>query len=54
MNNKPVVWTDKHTKIVKEYERRKKEGTIKEYVLIEKDDTKEQIKERFNKLMGRE
>ena len=34
--NKPV-WTDKHTLIIEKYEKDKKEGKIKEYVLISKD-----------------
>ena len=28
------LWTDKHHKIIEEYERRKKEGTLKEFVII--------------------
>lgn len=31
------VWTDKHYKIIQEYERLKREGKIKEMVFISKD-----------------
>lgn len=45
-------WTDEDTQIIKDYERRKKEGTLKEYVLIERGDTEEMIKERFDRIIG--
>ncbi|MDR4491419.1 MAG: hypothetical protein R2685_11050 [Candidatus Nitrosocosmicus sp.] len=44
-------WTDEDTKIIEQYEKDKKEGKIKEYVLIERGDTEEQIKERFDKII---
>ena len=34
--NKPI-WTDKHTKIIEEYERLKREGKIKEMIIITKN-----------------
>lgn len=46
-------WTDKDMAIIKEYERRKKEGTIKEYVLIKKDDIEETIKERLSQAFSK-
>jgi hypothetical protein len=30
-------WTEKHTEIIKRYERRKKKGKIREMVIIAKD-----------------
>ena len=48
-------WTDKDIEIIKDYEKAKKEGTLKEYVLIEKSDTDiEIIKERFKKILSGE
>lgn len=38
-------WTEKHTEIVKEYERRKKDGTLREMVLIPRTRTKEEEEE---------
>lgn len=35
--NKQPIWTDKHTKIIEEYERLKRENKIKEMVFIVKD-----------------
>jgi hypothetical protein len=36
INNQPK-WEERHTKIVTEYEKRKKEGNISEMVIITKD-----------------
>ena len=45
------IWTDKDTEIIEDYERRKKEGTIKEYVLIKRGDTESMIKDRFDRII---
>lgn len=32
-----IIWTERHDKIVEEYERRKKEGKIKKIRIMSKD-----------------
>lgn len=44
-------WTEKDYEVIREYEKQKKEGTLKEYILIKKGDTPEQVMERLHKIM---